>query len=38
LSTGRPIRELVLERGLLSRERLDEIFDLRKMTEPGIQK
>jgi aspartate ammonia-lyase len=38
LSTGRPIRELVLEKGLLSREKLDEVFDLRKMTEPGIQK
>jgi aspartate ammonia-lyase len=38
LLTGRPIRELVLERGLLSKEKLDEVFDLRKMTEPGIQK
>jgi len=37
LATGRSIRELVLERGYLSRERLDEVFDLRKMTEPGIQ-
>ncbi len=38
LRTGKPLRELVLERGLLSREKLDEIFDLRKMTEPGIHK
>ena len=38
LATGRSIRELVLERGLLSREKLDEVFDLRKMTEPGIHK
>ena len=37
LATGRSIRELVVERGYLSRERLDEVFDLRKMTEPGIQ-
>jgi aspartate ammonia-lyase len=38
LATGRSIRDLVLEKGLLSREKLDEVFDLRKMTEPGIQK
>ena len=38
LATGRPIRELVLERGLLSREKLDEVFDLRKLTEPGIHR
>ncbi|RPH36611.1 aspartate ammonia-lyase, partial [bacterium] len=38
LATGRPIRELVLERGLLTREKLDEVFDLRSMTEPGIHK
>jgi aspartate ammonia-lyase len=38
LKTGKPIRELVLERGLMSREKLDEVFDLRKMTEPGIHK
>ncbi len=37
LATGRSIRELVLERGYMSRERLEEVFDLRKMTEPGIQ-
>jgi aspartate ammonia-lyase len=38
LATGKPIRELVLEKGLLSREKLDEVFDLRSMTEPGIRK
>ncbi len=38
LATGKRIRDLVLEKGLLSREKLDEVFDLRKMTEPGIHK
>ena len=36
LRTGRSIREIVLERGLVPAERLDEILDLRPMTEPGI--
>jgi aspartate ammonia-lyase len=38
LSSGRPIRELVLEKGLLSSDQLDKVFDLRGMTEPGIHK
>jgi len=38
LSSGKSIRELVLEKGLLSEKRLDEVFDLYLMTEPGIHK
>jgi aspartate ammonia-lyase len=38
LATGRSLRQLVLERALLPKEKLDEVFDLRKMTEPGIHK
>ncbi len=38
LKSGKTIRELVIEKGLLSEEKLDEIFDLKKMTEPGIHK
>lgn len=38
LKSGKPIRELVLEKGLLSKEKLEKVFDLRGMTEPGIHK
>jgi len=38
LASGRPIRELVLEKKLLTREQADMVFDLRGMTEPGIHK
>lgn len=38
LKSGKPIRELVLEKGLLTKEQLDKVFDLRGMTEPGIHK
>ena len=38
LSSGRPIRELVLEKKLLSPEKLDEVFNLYGMTEPGIHR
>jgi aspartate ammonia-lyase len=34
--TGRPIREIVLERGLLDAGRLDEILSVESMTRPGI--
>jgi fumarate hydratase, class II len=34
--TGRPIREIVLARGLLSEAQLNEILSVRAMTEPGI--
>ena len=38
IKSGKPIRELVFEKGLLTREQLDKVFDLRGMTEPGIHK
>ncbi|MBE3072065.1 MAG: aspartate ammonia-lyase [Acidobacteria bacterium] len=34
--TGRPIRDVVLERGLLDLQVLDEILSVEAMTEPGI--
>jgi len=34
--TGKPIRQIVLEQGLLSEEELDRILDPVAMTEPGI--
>jgi aspartate ammonia-lyase len=34
--TGRPIRDLVLERGLLDPERLDRILSPEAMTRPGV--
>jgi aspartate ammonia-lyase len=36
VQTGRPIREIVLERGLLSPDRLDAILSPAAMTSPGI--
>jgi aspartate ammonia-lyase len=36
LKSGKPIRELVLEKKLLTEEQLNKVFDLRAMTEPGI--
>jgi aspartate ammonia-lyase len=36
LKSGKSIRDIVLEKGLLSREQLDTVFDVRGMTEPGI--
>ena len=36
MKTGRPIRELVLERGLLDARRLDEILSVEAMTQPGV--
>ncbi|MCI0708491.1 MAG: aspartate ammonia-lyase [Ignavibacteriae bacterium] len=38
IKSGKPIRELVVEKGLLTKEQLDKVFDLRGMTEPGIHK
>jgi fumarate hydratase class II len=35
-ATGRSVRELVLEAGLMSKEELDAALDLKKMTEGGI--
>jgi aspartate ammonia-lyase len=37
LASGRSIREIVLEKGWITPEKLEEIFDLRAMTEPGIR-
>jgi aspartate ammonia-lyase len=34
--TGKPIREIVLERGLIEPARLDEILSVDAMTEPGV--
>lgn len=36
LKSGKSIREIVQDKGLLSKEKLDEVFDLAGMTEPGI--
>ncbi len=36
VKTGRPIRDLVLERGLLDRTRLDQILSVESMTRGGI--
>jgi aspartate ammonia-lyase len=36
VKTGRPIRELVLERGLLESGKLDEVLSADAMTRPGI--
>jgi fumarate hydratase, class II len=36
--TGKTIRELVREKKILSDERLEEVLDIRAMTEPGISK
>jgi len=38
LKSGKPIRQLVLEKKLINPEQLEKIFDLRGMTEPGIHK
>lgn len=35
-ATGKRIRDLVLEKKLLTKEKLDQILDLKGMTEPGI--
>ncbi len=38
LVSGKSIRQIILEKGLLAAEQLDRIFDLRSMTEPGIRR
>jgi aspartate ammonia-lyase len=37
LQSGKPIRQILLEKRLLTEKQLDKIFDLRSMTEPGIR-
>ncbi|WP_413380190.1 aspartate ammonia-lyase [Alkalihalobacillus sp. 1P02AB] len=36
IETGRSVREICLERGILSEEELNEILDPKEMTNPGI--
>jgi len=36
IATGRSIRDLVLERGLLDAKRLDEILSVQSMTKGGV--
>lgn len=36
ITTGRPVREIVLERGILSEQELDIILNPQEMTKPGI--
>ncbi|WP_088102456.1 aspartate ammonia-lyase [Halalkalibacter urbisdiaboli] len=36
IQTGRSVREICLERGILSEEELNEILDPKEMTNPGI--
>jgi hypothetical protein len=36
VKTGKPIRELVLERGLLDATQLDRILSVEAMTQPGV--
>jgi len=38
LSSGKSVKQLVLEKGLMTKNDLDELFALRGMTEPGIHK
>ncbi|MBC8161474.1 MAG: aspartate ammonia-lyase [Roseiflexaceae bacterium] len=37
LATGKTIREVVVEKGLLSGDEVDQLIDARKLTEGGIQ-
>ncbi len=37
VSTGRSVRELVLEAGLMTPEELDDALDIKKMTEGGLR-
>ncbi len=36
LKTGRPVKELILEQGLMTEEELEKVLDPVDMTEPGI--
>ena len=36
IKTGESVRKLIIEKGLLTKEQMDEIMDPVKMTEPGI--
>jgi fumarate hydratase class II len=36
MATGKTIKEVVIEKGLLSAERIDELLDVHAMTKGGI--
>ncbi|HMD82576.1 MAG TPA: hypothetical protein VKE92_14775, partial [Anaerolineales bacterium] len=36
VKTGKTIKEIVLERELLTQDQWNEIFDLRRLTEPNL--
>ena len=36
MATGKTIKEVVVEKGLLSAERVDELLDIMAMTKGGI--
>jgi aspartate ammonia-lyase len=36
VASGLTVKELVLKKGILDEQELDEILDLRAMTEPGV--
>ncbi len=38
LASDKSIREFLIDEGIVSKEKVDEIFDFRKLTEPGIYK
>ena len=38
IKTGRSVREIVLERGLLSEDELDRALDVLGMTEGGVRR
>ncbi len=38
LVSGKSIKHIILEKGLMTQQKLNEVFDLRAMTEPGIHK
>ena len=35
MSTGTPVRQIVLEEGLMTQEQLDRCLNLKDMTQPG---
>jgi fumarate hydratase class II len=37
MATGKTIKEVVVEKGLLPAEEVDKLIDARKLTEGGIQ-
>jgi fumarate hydratase class II len=37
VATGRSVRALVLEAGLMTEEELDDALDIKKMTEGGLR-